>query len=316
MSRLVRPLAIVLTAAVAAAVMLLWVRSYSVSGRDLEIMAASIRWWTLPLLLLLLAAHVSLASYRWSRIEAALGAEFPRFRTAFAAGAIALGLGTLLPGLLTNVAARSLSNRVGGTGAVRGALSGAIDQLSDLAIVILFLPAGLAGLAFQSLTLYLATVAMSTVLGFAGLSIAPKMIGTLGRFSPLRTLGKAQLRPDILRPIYWLSVLRFACLTGLTLLIHFATGAATVSATIIAIPLVTLAISLAMLPGGLGVSEWSFSAVFAAMNVRQEQIVLFVLGNRILLSAAALLLMVLALCHAAVSAGRRRSPASVLPLSV
>src|SRR5256885_13586009 len=101
----------------------------------------------------------------------------------------------------------------------------------------------------------------------------------MSSLSAMRHLGTGAERlmsSEVLRPISGLSLMRFGCLTAITLLIHFATGAATVGATIIAIPLVTVAISLAMLPGGLGVSEWSFSAVFAAMRINPGDIVLFV----------------------------------------
>lgn len=302
MSRFARLLGMIIASALAVGIMVLWIRAYSVSARDLKILAGMLQWWTLPPLLLLLAAHVGFAACRWSRIEVALGARRPEFSRAFGAGAVALGLGTFLPGLLTNVAARALSNRLGGTGAIRGALSGTMDQLADLAVVSLFLPAAIIGVATNNLAVYVVAVGASAAIGFAGL---PLLAVVLRPFN--RCLGdKPHLLadPGFLRPVYGLSLLRFSCLTLMTLLVHFATGAATVSASVIAIPLVTIAISLAMLPGGLGVSEWSFSAVFAAMNIGHQQIVLFVLANRILLSGLGLLLMVLTLCHAAMRASR------------
>ena len=276
----------------------------------------NLAWWTLPILLALLAVHVGAAALRWSRIEQALGAERPRFQRAFTSGAIALGLGTFLPSFLTNIAARAISNRLRGDNAVRGAVSGTLDQLTDLAVVVLFVPAAILGVFWHSLPLYLAGVVVTGGLGFLWLRVAPPIARAFARIGVARHLGDASqrlARRDVLLPIYALSLLRFFCLTAITLLVHFATGAATVSATVIAIPLVTLAISLAMLPGGLGVSEWSFSAVFAAMGIAHGAVVLFVLGNRILLSVMALFLMALTLGHAAGVKLKHRRPTSLPP---
>lgn len=313
--RLLRPVAAMLAACVAATVLVLWARTYSVSSHDVDLLWVNLHWWTLPPLLALLAAHIGAAALRWSRIEQALGAERPRFRRAFTSGAVALGLGTFLPSFLTNIAARAISNRLSGDNAARGAVSGTLDQLADLAVVVLFVPAAILGVFQHSLPLYLAGVVLSGCLGFLSLSVAPSLAGALARFGVARHLGNASQRLascDVLLPIYVLSLLRFFCLTAITVLIHFATGAATVSATVVAIPLVTLAISLAMLPGGLGVSEWSFSGVFAVMGVEHGGIVLFVLGNRILLSAMALLLMILTLGHGASVKFKLRRPPSLL----
>lgn len=317
MNRLARPVGLALAACAAAMAMALWIRNYGVSGHDLARLGSVLHWWTLPLLLLMLAAHVALAAVRWSKIEVALGGEPPSFNRAFTAGAVALGLGTFLPGLLTNVASRGLSNRLGGSGAVRGAISGSMDQLADLAIVLLFVPAAILGVAAQSLPLYLASACLSAVLGFAALPVVPALIRPLKRRAATRNIGQsleALSRQEMMRSLYRLSLLRFACLTTITLLIHFATGAASIGPTVIAIPLVTVAISLAMLPGGLGVSEWSFSAVFAAMGIAQPQIVLFVLGNRILLSAGALALMTITLAYSAARIRRSRPKEGPVPV--
>ena len=292
MTRWLRPGAAALTIVIASAILLLWIRGYSVSGTDLDVLAANLRWWTLPGLLALMAAHVFIAAVRWSSIEQALGAERPALRRAFGAGAIALGLGTFLPGFVTNVAARSVSNRIAGNGAVRGAVSGTIDQLSDLAVVALFIPAAILGIMSRSLSLYFLASIISAAIGYSALGVFPAILKALGRLSSRVDQASAGLiRTTTLRTIYALSLLRFTCLTAMTLLIHFATGAGTASAAILAVAPVTVAVSLAMLPGGLGISEWSFSAVFTALGVDPQQIVLFVLGNRIILTAIALMLM-------------------------
>jgi hypothetical protein len=168
--------------------------------------------------------------------------------------------------------------------------------MSDLAVVLLLVPAGLCGVATRSLAVYLIVAAASAAMTCAVPGLIPvlhRLFGSVPMRPPRREAITALLRVEVLSPIYWLSLLRVACLTAITLVIHFATGAVTVSAVVIAIPLVTVAISLAMMPGGFGVSEWSFSAVFTAMGIGHQQIVTFVLGNRILLSGSALFLMLL-----------------------
>jgi len=295
MNRWARAGATALTLIAATAILRLWVTHYSVTGNDLEALLANMRVWTLPAIFVLLATHVAIAAIRWARIEEALGADRPSYRRAFTAGAVALGLGTFLPGFVTNVAARALSNRIDGGGAARGAVSGSIDQLSDLAIVFLILPAALLGIALNSLPAFAVAAAAICGIGYAALGFATTVLELLGKFSPRARRASVSIA-DLpkLRFIYGLSLLRFACLTAITLLIHVATGAGTASAAILAVAPVTVAVSVAMLPGGLGISEWSFSAVFSALGVDQQQAVLFVLGNRIILSIAAMALMTLA----------------------
>lgn len=308
MGQLVRLFAVVLAALTASATMVLWVDRYDVTPRDVHVVLAQLRWWPLPLILALLAGHVALAAVRWSGIEEALGASRPPFRTAFLAGAIALGLGTVLPGPLTNIAARAMSNKLGGHGIIRGALSGTADQLADLATVILFIPAAILGVVTGSLTSYLGAAAATAALGFGGILLGRPLARSVLRLqllSRVRLPAETLLNSDLLRSLYGLSLLRFACLTAITLLVHFATGAATSGAAVIAVPLVTVAISVALLPGGLGISEWSFSAVFAAMGVAHQQIVCFVLGNRMLLSVGAIIIMTVALGRAAIGVTQR-----------
>lgn len=286
-----------LSLAVAALATWLWLRSFDISANALSLLLERLRWWPIVALLGLLAVHVALSSWRWSLIEFGLGGVRPPFRQAFAAGAFSLALGTFLPAPVASVTCRSLANRVNGASGLRGAMSGGIDQIADLAAVVLFAIPAVVAFWHRDLDQYLMGAAAMVLLGLglilalpdivrlAGSRVAPS---GLGRFAPL-------VERRLLVKLYGLSLLRVANLTVMTLAVHAATDAASVTAIVIGVPLITLAISAAMLPGALGVSEWSFSAVFSAFGVAPGEIVVFVLANRIVLTGLALLLALLVL---------------------
>ncbi|KVL84816.1 lysylphosphatidylglycerol synthase domain-containing protein [Burkholderia stagnalis] len=291
----------------------LWLRSFDISAGALSLLFERLRWWPIVALLGLLAAHVAMSAWRWSLIEVRLGGGRPPFSHAFATGALSLALGTFLPAPVVNVACRSLANRVNGTSGLRGAISGGIDQIADLAAIILVaIPAAVA-FWHRDLGQYLIGAAAMVLLGLGlilGLPVIVRLAGShfarsgFGRIAPLvdRTL---------LVTLYGLSLLRVINLTVMTLAIHAATDAASVTAIVIGVPLITLAISAAMLPGSLGVSEWSFSAVFASFGVAPGEIVVFVLANRIVLTCLALLLALLVLLAMARASLRREREAEV-----
>ncbi len=287
----------------------LWLRSFGVSSQDMDRLATRLTWWPAPLLFALLAGHVALASWRWSLIEVGLGGVRPRFRDAYAAGAFALGLGTFLPAPIVNVACRGIGNRMSGASGLRGALSGGIDQAADLAVIILLaVPAAIA-FVHRDVRIYLLGIAVMGLLGLALTMALPTLARAAARLWPSAGAGplSARLNRRLLVQIYALSLLRTANLTAMTLAIHTMTGAAMVSAIMVGIPLITLAISAAMLPGAFGVSEWSFSVVLARFGVPSDEIVLFVLGNRIvltILSLALALAVLLSLLPALVRRGR------------
>lgn len=288
---------VALSIAVAALVMWLWLRNFNVSAEEFTQLAARLRCWPMLPLFVLLAGHVALSSWRWSLIEASLGAERPSFRTAFAASTFALGLGTFLPAPVINVICRSLANRFSGASGLRGALSGGIDQVTDLAMVVLVaIPAAIAFLR-NDLGLYIWGVSLVLLLGLGLILVLPGIIGSVFPHFAFPGLGRIEALVDrpLLFKLYGISMLRVLNLTLMTLAIHAATGAGTVPAIIIGVPLVTLAISATMLPGAFGVSEWSFSAVFSSFGVSRGDIVLFVLANRTVLTGLSLTLALLVL---------------------
>lgn len=283
----------------------IWVDSFDVTGSAVAGLLSRLEWWILAPLFALLAGHVALASWRWLIIESALGGEGGEYFQAFGFGGIAMALGTFLPPPLIYVSCRSLANKVSGASPVRGAVSGGIDQAADFAVVLMLsVPAAIA-IIDRDMNIFILGAIGMVLAGLVSLLIGARsalVLAALERFC----LGGLRDRGVLLR-IYGLSLLRLANLTAITLLVAAACGEGDVQAIIIGVPLVTLAISLAMLPGALGVSEWSFSAVFGAFGSTQKEIVIFVLANRLLLTGLALLLGLLILVAMALRFSRSRS---------
>lgn len=270
----------------------LWIWNFDVSAGEVGDLFRRLRWWAVLPLAALLAGHVALSSRRWQLIEEGLGGERPRFGPAYATGAFALGLGTFLPAPVVNILCRSLANRYAGASGLRGALSGSLDQVADFAVVLLFAIPAAAALHRHDLGLYFWGAGVAALFGLAVLaSIAAATKRGMLRF---RWNWWARVKPlfdrGFLVRLYGLSILRLVNLTLMTLLIQAATGAASAPAVIVGVPIVTVAISLAMLPGAIGVSEWSFSGVFSAFAIPKSDIVIFVLANRILLTGLSLVL--------------------------
>ena len=286
MSTTVRVLFALLSTVIAAVALALWLKAFHVTGSDVELLLARLKWWTVPVIFALLAGHIALSALRWRRIETALGGTPQPFGRAFLSGAWALGLGTFLPGPLANVVCRGVSNRFSGSSGLRGAVSGGLDQIADVSIVALFaIPAAIAFIAHSPGT-YVAGAILAALVGWkisAALS-ADKPL-RLTRYLTRKVPGiEPMFTPGLLRRIYALSLMRLLNLTAITLMIHVASAAASFGATLVSVPLVTLAISAAMLPGSFGVAEWSFTGVFARFGVPNYEIASFVLANRLILT--------------------------------
>lgn len=279
-----------LSLAVAVFAMWLWTRNFDVSGAAFASVFIRITWWPVLSLFALIVGHIALSSWRWSLIEAALAGERPRFGSAFATGAYAQGLGTFLPSPLVNVVCRGLANRLNGASGLRGAVSGGIDQIADFAIILLMaVPAAFAFVRRDAQTYYLG-VALMLPVGLLITMLLPVVARSIRLPRPLRRKGEILSRLDqpVLLKLYGISLMRLAGLTLMNVVIHAAIGAATMPAILVGVPLVALATSVAMLPGAFGVSEWSFSVVFAGFSIAGDDIVLFVLANRILLTGVSL----------------------------
>jgi uncharacterized membrane protein YbhN (UPF0104 family) len=304
----------VLSFAVAGIAVTQWIHKFRVTGSDIEAVFAGLRWWTLPVIFALLASHVAMSALRWTRIEIALGGKPPRFRRAFLAGALALGLGTFLPGPLATVACRGLSNRFSGESSMRGAIGGGLDQTADLVMVILMaVPAALA-FFLRSPAVYVIGALIISGIGWGISDVLSRGEGT--RIAIFASVKWPKIAPFFVRgllvEIYALTLLRFLNLTAITLLIYVASRSGTFGAVLVSVPLVTLAISVTMLPGAFGSTEWSFTGVLSGFGVSNAEITAFVLTNRLILTGSGLALgLIGALCSLRTSA--TKSPFSSAP---
>lgn len=296
MTTIARVLLGIVSTAVAIVALVLWLSAFHVTGSDVQSLLARLNWWTVPVIFALLMGHIALSALRWIRIENALGGSRQPFSRAFLSGAWALGLGTFLPGPLANVVCRGVSNRFSGSSAVRGAVSGGLDQFADIATIALFAVPAAIGFVAHSPAAYMVGAVLAALVGWkiSGAVSSEKPSGLTRALSNKFPRVAPLFTPGLLRRIYALSLLRMLNLTAITLLIHFASDAATFGATLVSVPLVTLAISAAMLPGSFGIAEWSFTGVFAGFAIPDNEITAFVLANRLILTSLGLMIGLLA----------------------
>lgn len=310
-----RNLLMLFSPVLAGAIFWIWLRSYGISTAEIRSAWNGLAWWPIPAIFLLLWLHIGLSALRWARIEMALGGEQPQLDHACITSGLALGLGVFLPGPIANVVCRGTANRLVGASGLRGAMGGGLDQIADFAMVCFVAPAALLAIYLDSLGAYL--------LGCAILALAGDLaVGRMGRVKPRSTWnwlvarlprqamsGAASLAPKAARELYRLSFARFVCLNLITLLIHYASGAATALGALVAVPLVTIANSVAMFPGSFGVSEWSFSGVLSLLAIPNAEIATFVLTNRLILTVLALVIAGLATVWAMAKSRARRQAA-------
>lgn len=275
----------------------LWLQEFSVTETSVRELLGQLNWWTVPVIFFLLCTHVSCSAKRWARLETALGGQAPDQKRALITSGLALGLGTVLPGPVASIACRSASNRIMGGNAIRGAVGGGLDQFADFAMVCFFVPAALVAIYWNSLAVYGFSCCVLAVIGW--LLITRRRPGHPGVFANWLVhkwpRSEALFTPGLASAMYRYSLVRFVCLSLITLMVHYASGAASATGALVAVPLVTVAISIAMLPGAFGVSEWSFSGVLALLATPQGEIAVFVLANRLILTGLALVIAGLAI---------------------
>ncbi|MEP2612535.1 lysylphosphatidylglycerol synthase domain-containing protein [Marinobacter alexandrii] len=303
-----RPILTIASIMIALLTVWLWLRIFEVTTEDVNSLLAGMRWAWLPVTFVFLAAHVGLSAWKWSDIEVSLGGTRPSLRTAFASGAFAMGLGTFLPAPLINVACRSLANKFSGSSTSRGAVSGTLDQFSDFFVFAWFaIPAALA-LLHNDARIYLWGAPGAFLAGFAVIFLLSAMQPLLQRYWPFARKDwiATLLDKGLLARIYSIATLRLINLTLITVTVHLASGAATISSLLVSVPIVTVAISVAMLPGAIGVAEWSFSAVLALQGIVTDSVVNFVLANRLILTALPLILAFAVLLFLIASKGKKK----------
>lgn len=306
--------------AVGLAIAWLWWQSFDVAFQNVEDTLGAIRWEGMLAIGLLLVLHVGLSALRWSVIEQCLGGPRPSLRLGFLSGAVALGLGVFLPAPVMNVACRAVANKLAGTSGGRGAVSGSIDQLSDFAMFVwMAMPAALA-IFMQAPEVYVWLALMMGILLSPLIwlfSLVHSRLVNLVWFAERVWLLRLLSRKALLQ-IYLLSALRFFNITLITLIVGNTIGFADDVALGIAVPLVSVANALVMLPGAIGVAEWSFSAVLGQLGIAQVEIVRFVIANRLILTAVPIVVaifgsLVSALVQTQRSKGVRSFPGNGMP---
>lgn len=269
-----------------------WLQAFSVSPAVFTAVFSAFDGTWLSLIFLFLVAHVALSALRWATIEGALQGPRHRFELGFASGAIAMALGTVLPAPLMSVLCRSLATKIAGAGGRRGALSGLLDQLCDLAICLWFAIPAVIAIIVEDVPGFPLFALIAAVLGLAFVLLLSWLASSLTRhrFPALYEWLASLCRPRNMVVIYLTSVMRAGNLVVLALLISLTSEPIDLVALAVAVPIVAVTNALAMFPGAFGVSEWGFSLVLAHVGVAQNAIISFLLANRVILTGLPMLL--------------------------
>lgn len=266
----------------------LWIQTFSVTFGDVEKTLSGLRWRWLPLVLGLLVFHVALSAVRWTELEMCLGGKGASFRLGFTSGAIAMGLGTFLPAPAMSVLCRSLANKLAGNSGGRGAASGILDQLCDFVTYAWLAIPAIFAVINQEPASFLFLAPITVALGWPVLLLLSRSEPWIGKRLPsfASTWVGLLISKKTLFRIYAISVLRMINVTAITVLIGLSVQAPiSALALSVSVPLVSIANALVMLPGAIGVAEWSFTAVLSHIGTAEQAIVRFVLANRIILTA-------------------------------
>ena len=261
-------------------------------------------------LVALTGMHVAFAAEKWRLVERRIAsdAEHSR-RLCFSFTAIGTAAGQILPMQLATALARSLGVHIAiGRGAARGAVASVFEQMFDLAVIALcglvslfclwrrelaWWPAGVAiaiAAAWISAGPMVRAAASAAQRLATARSITGVMGGRIGRFS--RALADSGLFDERLtRRLLVLSVFRFLVLWLMTLATTQTAGLNISGGQLAAaLPLVGLATTVAVTPGGLGVNEWTFAAALTAFGVDFEIATQCALINRVLATVAAMVI--------------------------
>lgn len=280
----------ILAASIATALIAAMVRSAGFTASDFTSLLFQVR--PLPLLLFGIATglHILLAAEKWRLVQARLELRLPGRREAFAFSAIGTALGQLLPIPLASAASRALGNRLVRDASARsGAISSVWEQLFDLGVMTLLLPASVWALITGSAPLFAALAVPSLILGGILVALADPCL-RLVRLVPLKfvrcaadTLAQSNLLDRTLSMrLYLLSLCRFLTLWTMCLALNWMLGwPAPSSAFAIGLPVVVLGSVLSMLPGGLGANEWSYVATMTAFGTPLPQAVSWAFANRL-----------------------------------
>jgi uncharacterized membrane protein YbhN (UPF0104 family) len=253
---------------------------------------------------LAMAMNYMLAAKKWQRVEASLSGSPHTFVHACAATAIGMGVGQLLPTVVSSALVRGLGNRAVSRSGRYGAIASGWEQLFDLAVAGL-----LVGPCIAALVLGLFRLAVAT-------SVAALLAGELCCVGAARlTVRLARLNANLAMPhlskfLWRVSVVRIVVLMAVTVMISraFALNIPPWELAT-AVPAVMLASVLSFIPAGLGVNELTFVGLLGSAGTPVPIAAAFALLNRTLQVCIAA---VLAICGCALVGWR---PSAAQPLA-
>ena len=267
----------------------LWWRTIGLTGSQVLSIGRDLSAAPAVVAVLFVGVQIVLAAAKWRLIERAFSAPPPSWRRALTVGAVAGALGQVAPTPVVTAVLRGASNRAAtSAGLGRGVVGGAFDYGTDLLIVAVALPFCAAWLLpWWGWGHAVAAVACALGGGAAAFCVgmrASKRVRAAARRTA-RALTAAG--PGAAPRLLLLSTLRVANLGLISVFVARAAGLTIDAAVLAAVPPVTVSNALVALPGGLGVTEWSFTAALGLAGVPSEAILRFAVANRLLLSAAA-----------------------------
>lgn len=264
------------------------------SGHAVDYWIAALRRVNPPLALaagLAMAVNYMLAAKKWQRVEACLSGSSHTFVHAWAATAIGMGVGQLLPTVVSSALVRGLGNRVARRSGRHGAIASGWEQLFDLAAAGLLAGPCIAALLLGHIRLAVIASAVALIAGELWCVGAARLMVRLARLN-------ANLATPRLSKFLWrVSVLRIAILMAVTAVISraFALNIPPWELAT-AVPAVVLASVLSFIPAGLGVNELTFVGLLGSAGTPVPVAAAFALLNRTLQVCIAA---VLAICGCA-----------------
>jgi len=262
-------------------------------------------WGAFLRLSALMAVNIYLSSWKWQLVDRASRRPTDRpvsESTSFALTSIGTALGQVVPMQFAAPLARTAGTWTYGSAIRRGTLSTFVEQASDLVIVCFLALASVAtillhGKAWTWLAVGLVIWAMAMLSLPSMLPILRRLAGTLAvtGYCPARwRKAVAELSDSRLlnvklgRQLMAISTLRFAVLV---LMAAQTTAAIRCDVPLwclmAAMPIVVLSSAIGITPGGLGFTEFGYSAMLVAYGIPLSTATQWALTNRLLTSAAA-----------------------------
>jgi uncharacterized membrane protein YbhN (UPF0104 family) len=250
------------------------------SGHGLDYLMAALRRVNPSLAVgagLGMAINYMLAAKKWQRVEACLSGSSHTFAHAWSATAIGMGVGQILPTVVSSALVRGLGNRVARHSGRHGAIASGWEQLFDLAAAAVLAGPCSAVLLLGHRELALVAAAVALIAGELCCVRAARCLVRLAR------LNTSLATPGLSRLLWRMSVVRIVILMAVTVVISHAFALNIRSWELAAaVPTVVLASVLSFIPAGLGVNELTFVGLLGSAGTPVPIGAAFALLNRTL----------------------------------